>query len=852
MKAWFILFFGLLSAVVAAQDTRSFNYENENLSVVLADLERAYAVKFSYRTTSVQDKLITLHIEAAGLDQILLELQGQLNIVINKIDERYYVVKPSRSLTVCGYIKDGAGGHMVEGSSITTKSRTKGTVSDTEGFFRLEKVDETDTLQISFIGFRTIELPVKRLDHERCEMYRLTPENYRLNEVVVQEYLVSGMTKTRDGAIKINPNDLDILSGLPEPDILQNTQLLPGIESPSESASGLFIRGGSPDQNLILWDGIKMYSSNHFFGMISAFNPYITKEVRIYRGGVKPEYGDRVSGVVDIGTDNEVPVKTEGGFGLNMTHADMYLKIPLSKDFGLLLSARRSIKDVINTPTFDNFSKKVFQNTGITQNQSFFLPEFSRRKEDFYFTDITLKSMLRLSQKDRISISNILTKNKLDYIYKDIDFAVDSSDKLSIQNFGTNATWERSWSDTFSSKSRLYYSEYDFKYNGRNQNFEQNSSISKENSVKEFGVNFHTDWNLDGELTFSNGYQYFSNQVSYSLGDSDFNAGANQNSPTHGLYSQLNYTRTDKWYLDIGLRANYYTRLKSVNLQPRFYAERLIGKHFRIKSSAEVKSQAISQVIEFATADFGLENQVWALTAETDSPLLISDQYSLGFLVIKKGWHLDLDAYYKRIDGLNSFTRGFESTEDFFSEGKSTTKGIDILMKKKLDDYSTWLGYTYSITDFSFAELNQGKTFRGNNDITHSLTWAHSYKWKNFQFSLGWKYRTGIPYSKPSGTKTEDESTFIEYTTVNNFRLPEYHRLDFSALYELNLSKTDDSLTGTFGFSILNLYGRENLLSKNYALFGVTDVNDEQTLELGEVNRFSLRTTPNVMVRISF
>ena len=852
MRVLFLLFFSTLSASLVAQDIRSFNYEKEILQVVLADLEKVYEVKFNYKaTTSFNKKIVTLHMEVTSLNQILSELQNLLNIAIEKIDERYYVVKPNHAITVCGYIKDAVQGKPVEDVSIMSTSKSKGTVSDVEGFFSLEEIHESDTLQISFLGFSTIELPVKQLYHEQCEIYKLTSESYQLNEVVVREYLAAGMSKTRDGAIKINPNNLDILSGLPEPDILQNTQLLPGIESPSESASELYIRGGSPDQNLILWDGIKMYSSNHFFGMISAFNPYITKDVRIYRGGVKSEYGDRISGVVDISTENEVPTRTEGGFGLNMTHADMYLKVPFSKNFGILVSGRRSIKDLVDTPTFNSFSKKIFQNTSITENQQNFDPNFSQSKEDFYFTDITLKLIAQISQKDRISISNILTKNKLDYTFREIDLEIDSNDELSIQNFGSNTTWERNWSDTFSSKAKLYYSEYDFEYNGSNRYFEQNNSTSKDNNVKEFGTSLHTDWKLNDELTFSNGYQYFINQVSYAFLDGDFSTNDNQNSPTHGLYSQLNYTKPNKWYLDIGLRANHYTKLKSTNVQPRFYAERLIGKYFRIKTSAEIKSQAISQVIDLVTG-IGLENQIWALTAETDSPILISDQYSLGFLVAKKGWHLDVDAYYKRIDGLNTFTRGFESTEDFFSEGQSTTKGIDILLKKKLNAYSTWLGYTYSTTDFSFDALNQGKAFQGNNDITHSLTWAHSYKWNDFQFSLGWKYRTGIPYSKPSGTRMDGETTLIEYTSVNDQRLPDYHRLDFSALYEFKLSKTDNSLMGRIGLSILNLYGRDNLLSKNSALFSVIDTNGEQTLELGEVNRFSLRTTPNFVLRISF
>ncbi|PKV53173.1 outer membrane receptor protein involved in Fe transport [Aquimarina sp. MAR_2010_214] len=857
MKTLFVLFFGMFSILITAQDIQSFNYDNKPVHDILMDLEKVYEVKFGYESTSFGDKLITFHINASNLGQILSKLESQLNVIVDKINERWYVIKLNHTLTICGHIKDGVNNTSLQGTSVITKLKNKGTISNAEGFFELNKINESDTLQISFLGFRTIELPVKQLNHNQCETYKLVPESYQLTEVVINEYLTSGIEKTLDGAIKINPNDLDILSGLSEPDILQSTQLLPGIESSSETASELYIRGSSPDQNLILWDGIKMYNSNHFFGTISAFNPYITKDAKIYKSGTKAQYGDRVSGVLDISTDDEVPTKTEGGFGLNMTHGDLYLKIPFSKKFGILLSGRRSINDFVTTPTFNNFSKKVYQNTSITKNQTYFEPGSTQNEEDFYFTDVTLKMIAQLSQKDHISISNILTKNKLDYRFKVIDREINSNDQLSIQNLGTNTTWERHWNDNFLSKTQLYYSKYDLSYNGKIQVLEENYSSSKENNIKEFGTIFHTDWNLNNKLTFSNGYQYFVSQVSYDFAQGGFfNLTNNVKSPTHALYSQLNYSKPDKWYFDIGLRANHYTYSKLTKLQPRLYIERFIGKNFKIKASAEVKSQAVNQILELETRNFGLESQVWVLTEEYSSPILTSDQYSLGFLFTKNGWLLDIDAYHRQVDGLTSIARGFESVDaenlNFIPRGESTTKGIDVLLKKKINKYSTWLSYTHSTTDFLFPKLNQGIAFKGNNDITHSLNWAHSYKWNNFQFSLGWKYRTGIPYSKPTGIETLNEITLIKYTTHNDYRLPDYHRLDFSALYEFKLSKKNDSPRWKLGLSILNLYGRKNILRKTYSSVNTTNSNGEQISTINEINNVSLKTTPNFMLRFSF
>lgn len=291
------------------------------------------------------------------------------------------------------------------------------------------------------------------------------------------------MVKTTDGAVRFSPNSVAVLAGLPEPDILQNIQLLPGIESPSETATGLYIRGGSPDQNLILWDGIKMYNSNHFFGMLSAFNPYITNNIKIYRSGAKPEYGDRIAGIIDIKTDTEIPTKLQGGIGINMTHADAYLKIPLSNKLGILVSARRSLTDILETPTFNKFADKIFQNTSISATHDEYTTDISEEKGRYYFTDFSFKIMSPISEKDYISISGIFTKNKLNYAFNLEGFKQGFSDNLRIDNQGIRVLWKKKWHPKFSSKTELYYTAYDFSYDGINPFLEETQTVTKRNWV---------------------------------------------------------------------------------------------------------------------------------------------------------------------------------------------------------------------------------------------------------------------------------------------------------------------------------------------------------------------------------
>lgn len=852
MKYVFILLLFFLSLCLHAQEKKKdVHYIDLSLHDFLNEIETLFDVKFSYNTSSFSGIAVTVDQDSISLQEIITLISNQFPIYFTPIDDRYYIVKPNKTITICGYLKDTKN-TLIEGATILNKTKKTGASSDKTGLFTLTNNSLSDTITISYLGYKTLSFSLKNTTSQKCNTYTLLPEDFVLNEVIIKEYLTSGIVKTRDGSVKIQPNNLNIISGLSEPDILQSIQLLPGIESPLETASGIYIRGGTPDQNLILWDGIKMYNSDHFFGLISAFNPYITKDITVYKSGTLPIYGDRVSGVIDIKTDQTIPEKTNSGLGINMTHADGYLKLPISKKVAVLLSARRSITDIIETPTINTYSDRAFQNTSITDNRSTFDPEFSENKELFYFTDATLKFIAAISEKNTISISNLFTQNKLDYSFEDVEFAIASSDQLAIKNFGTNTSWKSKWNTQFSTETQVTFSEYSLDYQGKNLFTDLDRTITKQNTIEEFGVLFHSDWNINPLFTFSNGYQLYTNKVAFFIQDEDFVIENNQDNSTHSLYTQLQYKSPKNWLISLGARESYYSGLQSAFIEPRLYIERKMGKHFRLKGSVEVKNQSISQVIEFATLNFGLENQIWTIAQEGEVPLLKSHQYTLGSLFHRKGWNIEMDTYYKKIKGLTSLTRGFESTSGALSEGESISRGVDILVKKKWGNYSTWLGYSFSDTEFVFDMLNQAKAFKGNNNIAHSVSWSHAYQWKKLQFSLGWKYRTGIPYTPVLGFTVENDQPIIQYDVINSKNLPDYHRMDFSVVYDFNWSAKNDRFQSRLGFSLLNLYSQKNILNRSYPLYQITDSDGNVSFELREINKSSLDITPNVTFRLSF
>ena len=235
-----------------------------------------------------------------------------------------------------------------------------------------------------------------------------------LPEVIISNYLTSGITKDNKGSIIIKPNSFGILPGLIEPDVLQTIQALPGVLSVDETVSNINVRGGTNDQNLLLWDGIKMYQSGHFFGLISAFNPYLTETVNVFKNGTSAKYGDGISSIIDMQLSNEIDNKFKAGAGFNLINLDGFAKIPLSKKVELQVSTRRSVNDFIITPTYDQYFKRIFQDSDLTNYQSGNTNSISKN-ERFYFYDVTTKLLYDISEKDKLRLNFLNIHNNLNY-----------------------------------------------------------------------------------------------------------------------------------------------------------------------------------------------------------------------------------------------------------------------------------------------------------------------------------------------------------------------------------------------------------------------------------------------------
>ncbi|MBQ4822140.1 carboxypeptidase-like regulatory domain-containing protein [Aquimarina sp. MMG016] len=855
MRKIFVVVFLLASS---AHGQITADYKETPLEQILKGISESYNLIFSFSNEVVKNKIITLSTNNASLDEVIASLKALTKLEFKKISERQVIISaPDKTIEVCGYLFDEATNAPLPYASILIENTNTGTIANEDGFFQLGFLDETTSIKIVFIGYKEKLMSITDFKNTRCPKIPLFTQSTALEEVLIVEYITKGVGKNIDGSLGVSNEDLGILPGQTEPDILQSIQLIPGIGSPDETATGIQIRGGSPDQNLILWDNIRMYNTGHFFGMISAFNPNIVSETKVLKGGANPKYGDRVSGVIDISSDTEVPEKFSGGTGINGTHGDLFLKTPIGNKAGIIISGRRAYTDFITTPTYEAYFDKVFQNTKIVENPNNPIPDPDEEDEEdeeagkvtdnnFFFYDASAKIIVDASEHDKILVSGIFTKNDLTFEVNDDEDLL--TDELNIQNEGASFSWEGTKFDRLTHSLKGYYSFYDSDYlfTQRQEQLIEEQSIRK-NTVEEVGIDLNVGYKLNKKNTIQLGYQLSNNEVFYNITrESEFETPINESdlikNTANSFYANYTFIPRNKGAINLGLRTSHYSVVDEFYIEPRLNIEYPITRSLRIKATGELRYQPISQLVEFEDTQLRVENSLWIHSDNDEIPILESTQFSGGLLYSNDNWNIEIDGYFKNIDGLTSLTNGFNSLDPELSTGESEITGVDVLVKKRFKNFRTWIGYTFNDVTYTFPEIQDG-SFPGNNDITHNFRISNTYELEHWEFSLGWLWRSGAPFTDADLVNDE-----IEFGTPNAQRLPSYHRLDASITYKFNFNQ-NRNWRGQLGISALNLYDRQVPLSISYQ----ADENpNTDEVELDVLRQESLRLTPNITFRMWF
>ena len=833
-----LLFFVFIGSSGLAQQ----NGQKLPLQRILQSLEERHNITFTYIDKNIEGVTLTPPPDNLSLEKALQYLKKNTGLQFRQLNNRFVAInKPfPETVEICGFIRDKATGESIAGAAIM--SNPGWTVSDDEGYFKIRNLSQNDSVIIQFIGYEITTRPVAELAEVPCKTVYLAQNVTTLQEVVVTNYITKGINKRMDGSFDINTATVGILPGLTDPDVLYTIQALPGIQSINETVSDINVRGGTNDQNLVLWDGIRMYQSGHFFGLISAFNPYLTQKVSLTKNGTTAFLGDGVSSTIDIQTDDYLTAGFLGGAGINLINGDVFAKIPLSKKASVHVSGRRSIADVLKTPTYEQYFERAFRDTEVTgfSNGS---DTLIMADENFYFYDMSLKFLYDITTNDKLRLSFLNIFNNIEYQESELinDVVESRTSGLEQHNLAAGINYRRLWNDKLSTIAQLYLSWYEL--GAINFDIPNNQRLIQENEVLDTGLKLNAWLDLSNNINLSAGYQFFEVGISNleDINNPTFRRLIKNVVRTHAVFAEGNYT-TDSNSTNIraGVRANYIQKVDEMIIEPRFAFNQRFLDFFSLEILGEMKNQTTTQIIDFQTDFLGIEKRRWVLSNGDDIPVIKSKQLSAGLHYKNNDLLLTIEGYLKQVDGITSSSQGFQNQFQFVRLGGSyNASGIDFLVNKKFDRITSWLSYSLAENTFEFSGFIP-PTFPNNLEINHTITLGTSYQNRRLHRSAGLNWHTGRPFTAPNEENSIVDNE-INYEVPNSSQLKDYLRVDLSARYNFRLG---NDVRAQVGASVWNLLDRKNTVNAYYQI----NRNNQPDL----VEQFSLGITPNFMFRVSF
>lgn len=661
-----------------------------------------------------------------------------------------------------------------------------------------------------------------------------------LNPIVLTRYLTNGLQKKKDGSIVLNPKKFDILPGLTHVDVMQAVQALPGIESENENINYINVRGGTNDQNLILWEGIKMYHSSHFFGLISAYNIPFLDNVEVLKNGTSSTYGEGISSTILLSNNSKINKRVTGGFGINFISSDAYVKIPISKKLQVNFAFKTSINNLKKTVTYNNYFYKSFQDSDIKTTKK---TTDTNINSLFSFHDITSKIIYQFNKKNRLQFNFINIKNKLVYGEQKTRVNDSKSSVLNQEKIAFGLKWTAKWNSNFKTNINLYHTNYNI--NSYDETNLLNQFIVQKNTVKESNLKIENQYKTSNFLHTNFGIQLNESGVlnRTHINNPFFNRVQKRVLITASPFAEIEYSK-QKTYLKIGIRTSYLNRFDKIFIEPRFVLKQKIIPHLKYNLLGEFKHQSVNQTVDFKDHFLGVENRRWILSNNTNIPIVRSKQISTGFEYYKNNFLIELGSFYKHVKGITASSQGFynnfQTAQDY---GNYKTYGTELLINKTEKKYSAWFTYTLSKNTYFFQNFTP-ENFPNNVTVKHSSTLGFNYSiLKNLKISIGINWKKGNVFTKPNTAEAilkKNGVNQINYDKPNNENLSNYFRLDSSIKYNFALYRATKA---SLSLGILNVTNRKNIIQRYYKL---------NTSEIIEINNQSLKFTPNVSFRINF
>lgn len=711
-----------------------------------------------------------------------------------------------------GYVKDAATGETLIGAAVAVAdSAGLGTVTNAYGFYSLELPAGPHRLRFSYVGYAGEEATVTLNEAKRLNV-ELTEESVELQEVVVKARPDDANVKSTEmGTVGLQMDNVKKLPALMgEVDVLKTIQLLPGVLSAGEGNAGFYVRGGGPDQNLVLLDEAVVYNPGHLLGFFSVFNADAIKNTTLIKGGMPAQYGGRLSSVVDIqmkeGNDREYAM--EGGIGLVASRVTFEGPI-VEERSSFIVSARRTYALDLAQPFLDNTS---FAGT------------------NYYFYDLNAKANYRFSDEDRLYFSTYFGRDVLQFRSNARDFNFD----MPYGNATATLRWNHLFSDKLFMNVSAIYNDYDFGFSGGQGDFR----IGLESGVRDWNgkVDFEYFPNPNHHLRFGANYTY--HRLTPSL------ATATNGDEVFGNEGEIRYAHESAVYLademkigpgirlNAGLRVSAFTQLGPytskqdsteyaagepvktyIGVEPRLAATFYLNAVSSLKAGVTVANQYLHLVSNSTST---LPTDIWMPSSEIIKPQ-IGVQYALGYFrnFRDNRYEASVEIYYRDLYNQIDFRENYvdnvaNDLEEEFVFGQGRAYGLELFLQKKKGRFTGWIGYTLSRTERIFPEINNGNPFPAIYDRRHDLSVVANYTLnKKWEFGGAFIFGTGNAFTPVQRLYFIDQFPVQEYGPRNSARLQDYHRVDFSATYT---PKPDSKarFRSSWNFSVYNAYSRQN------------------------------------------
>ena len=461
----------ITASLAAGVDAQNITYRGENVSLatVLDDISAEHDLYFSYSNNSLPQESISVLANDESLESFLNRLLRPHRLGFTHVDDNFIAIKPIEDLGVRLelVIVDAETKEPLEFAQLGVIGAYKGTTSNADGEinFFVEKSGQKE-VKISYIGYTPYQNVATEMYVNEVDTVYLEPSEVHMEGITVTEYLNSGITVGRDASqLSIYPNKLNVLPGLSEPDALYSLQLLPGISSANESASNLNIRNGSSDQVSVYWDNIPIYHSGHYFGLVTSFIPSSVSRINVHRNVIPTEIGGSTSGVVELNAPYSTSKESDYQFNSNLTHSSASALTPFADDKALFyVAARRSFNDLLTTPTYSAYNKKLFNGTRLNESRNFATTEGSGFRNDLRFWDINAKIQYSFNQKHQLSASAFAGNNSLDFLSVNENRNTADFQLHEVKHKGINLNWKANWNTRWETNVSVSHSAYDFDF----------------------------------------------------------------------------------------------------------------------------------------------------------------------------------------------------------------------------------------------------------------------------------------------------------------------------------------------------------------------------------------------------